>query len=58
LQENFKDTLMKGVNLLEKFTADFKPGDTLLGESVFKLCDTYGFPLDVTLDILKEKNKF
>ncbi|MDX5488304.1 MAG: alanine--tRNA ligase, partial [Wolbachia endosymbiont of Andrena praecox] len=54
-EENFKDTLMKGISLLEKFTADLKSGDTLPGESAFKLYDTYGFPLDITLDILKEK---
>ncbi|QKX02756.1 alanine--tRNA ligase [Wolbachia endosymbiont of Litomosoides sigmodontis] len=54
-EENFKDTLMKGINLLEKFTIDLKPGDTLSGESAFKLYDTYGFPLDITLDILKER---
>ncbi|WP_341810697.1 alanine--tRNA ligase [Wolbachia endosymbiont (group A) of Campoletis raptor] len=54
-EENFKDTLMKGINLLEKFTTDLKSGDTLPGESAFKLYDTYGFPLDITLDILKEK---
>ncbi|MGL9689198.1 MAG: alanine--tRNA ligase [Wolbachia sp.] len=54
-EENFKDTLMKGISLLEKFTADLKPGDTLPGESAFKLYDTYGFPLDITLDILKER---
>uniref|UniRef100_A0A3B0IVN6 Alanine--tRNA ligase n=1 Tax=Wolbachia endosymbiont of Aleurodicus dispersus TaxID=1288877 RepID=A0A3B0IVN6_9RICK len=54
-EENFKDTLMKGINLLGKFTADLKSGDTLSGESAFKLYDTYGFPLDITLDILKEK---
>ncbi|MDG7057238.1 MAG: alanine--tRNA ligase [Wolbachia endosymbiont of Penenirmus auritus] len=54
-EENFKDTLMKGISLLEKFTVDLKPGDTLSGESAFKLYDTYGFPLDITLDILKER---
>ncbi|WP_168463855.1 alanine--tRNA ligase [Wolbachia endosymbiont of Ctenocephalides felis wCfeT] len=54
-EENFKDTLMKGINLLEKFTADLKAGDTLPGESAFKLYDTYGFPLNITLDILKER---
>ncbi|WP_353276897.1 alanine--tRNA ligase [Wolbachia endosymbiont (group A) of Agelastica alni] len=54
-EENFKDTLMKGISLLEKFTTDLKLGDTLPGESAFKLYDTYGFPLDITLDILKEK---
>ncbi|MGL9717853.1 MAG: alanine--tRNA ligase [Wolbachia sp.] len=54
-EENFKDTLMKGINLLEKLTVGLKPGDTLPGESAFKLYDTYGFPLDITLDILKER---
>ncbi|MGX9892105.1 alanine--tRNA ligase [Wolbachia endosymbiont of Protocalliphora sialia] len=54
-EENFKDTLMKVINLLDKFTADLKSGDTLSGESAFKLYDTYGFPLDITLDILKER---
>ncbi|CCF78179.1 alanyl-tRNA synthetase [Wolbachia endosymbiont of Onchocerca ochengi] len=54
-EENFKDTLVKGINLLEKFTADLKPGDTLSGKSAFKLYDTYGFPLDITLDLLKER---
>ncbi|NUX01037.1 alanine--tRNA ligase [Wolbachia endosymbiont of Madathamugadia hiepei] len=54
-EESFKDTLMKGINLWEKFTADLKPGDTLPGKSAFKLYDTYGFPLDITLDILKER---
>ncbi|QKX02035.1 alanine--tRNA ligase [Wolbachia endosymbiont of Dirofilaria (Dirofilaria) immitis] len=54
-EENFKDTLVKGINLLEKFIADLKPGDTLSGKSAFKLYDTYGFPLDITLDILKER---
>ncbi|MCA4775219.1 alanine--tRNA ligase [Wolbachia endosymbiont of Mansonella ozzardi] len=54
-EENFKDNLMKGISLFEKFTADLKPGDTLPGESAFKLYDTYGFPVDITLDILKER---
>lgn len=54
-EENFKDTLTKGVNILEKFTQDLNIGDTLSGELAFKLYDTYGFPLDITLDILKEK---
>ncbi|RDD34919.1 Alanine--tRNA ligase [Wolbachia endosymbiont of Cylisticus convexus] len=54
-EENFKDTLMKGINFLDKFTADLKSGDTLPGESAFKLYDTYGFPLDITVDILKER---
>ncbi|OEY86880.1 alanine--tRNA ligase [Wolbachia pipientis] len=54
-EENFKDTLTKGIHMLEKYTADLNPGDTLSGELAFKLYDTYGFPIDITLDILKEK---
>ncbi|WP_341808513.1 alanine--tRNA ligase [Wolbachia endosymbiont (group E) of Neria commutata] len=54
-EENFKDTLMKGINLLDKSTANLNAGDTLPGATAFKLYDTYGFPLDITLDILKER---
>ncbi|MBV0900003.1 MAG: alanine--tRNA ligase [Wolbachia endosymbiont of Fragariocoptes setiger] len=54
-EENFRDTLMRGINLLDKFTANLNSGETLSGELAFKLYDTYGFPLDITLDILREK---
>lgn len=54
-EENFRDTLIKGINLLDKLTANLSVGDTLSGEEAFKLYDTYGFPLDITLDILKER---
>ncbi|WCR52992.1 MAG: Alanine--tRNA ligase [Wolbachia endosymbiont of Ctenocephalides orientis wCori] len=54
-EENFRDTLIRGMNLLDKFTADLSAGSTLPGEEAFKLYDTYGFPLDITLDILKER---
>ncbi len=54
-EENFHETLLKGVNLLDKVTADLSYGDVVSGETAFKLYDTYGFPLDITLDILKEK---
>jgi alanyl-tRNA synthetase len=54
-EENFQDTLIKGINLLDKSTANLNVGDTLPGEAAFKLYDTYGFPLDIALDILKEK---
>lgn len=54
-EENFRDTLIRGMNLLDKFTADLSAGSTLPGEEAFKLYDTYGFPLDITLDVLKEK---
>ncbi|WP_333023231.1 alanine--tRNA ligase [Wolbachia endosymbiont of Pentidionis agamae] len=52
---NFKDTLLKGISLLEKFIANLHAGDSFPGELAFKLYDTHGFPLDITLDILKEK---
>ncbi|WP_339047729.1 alanine--tRNA ligase [Candidatus Mesenet endosymbiont of Phosphuga atrata] len=54
-EENFHETLLRGVNLLEKAAAGLSEGDVVSGEVVFKLYDTYGFPLDITLDILKEK---
>lgn len=54
-EENFHETLLRGVNLLEKAAADLNEGDIISGEVAFKLYDTYGFPLDITLDILKEK---
>ncbi|GHM58253.1 MAG: alanine--tRNA ligase [Candidatus Mesenet longicola] len=54
-EENFHETLLRGVNLLEKAAAGLSEGDVVSGEVAFKLYDTYGFPLDITLDILKEK---
>ncbi|WFW29924.1 MAG: alanine--tRNA ligase [Wolbachia endosymbiont of Menacanthus eurysternus] len=54
-EENFKDVLIRGTKFFEKFIEDLNPGDTLLGELAFKLHDTYGFPLEITLDILKER---
>lgn len=54
-EENFHETLLRGVNLLEKATDGLNEGDVVSGEVAFKLYDTYGFPLDITLDILKEK---
>ncbi|UWI83014.1 alanine--tRNA ligase [Wolbachia endosymbiont of Howardula sp.] len=54
-EEHFKETLMQGINLLDSYTKNLNTYDTLQGELAFKLYDTYGFPLDITLDILKEK---
>lgn len=57
LEENrFRRTLDNGLRLLDDVTADFKDGDTLDGETAFKLYDTYGFPLDLTQDALRSKN--
>lgn len=54
-EEGFVDTLRKGTALLDKEIAGLKAGDVLRGDVAFKLYDTYGFPLDITLDIAKEK---
>lgn len=58
-EEKFRETLEKGLKILEeeivKISAAIKP-TPLSGAVAFKLYDTYGFPLDLTQDILKEKN--
>jgi len=51
----FKQMLDKGMKLLDAETADLKEGDSLSGETAFKLYDTYGFPLDLTQDALRAK---
>ncbi|MFM7029013.1 MAG: alanine--tRNA ligase [Chakrabartia sp.] len=55
LQEEtrFRQTLDKGLKLLDDATASMKPGDTLPGDTAFKLYDTYGFPYDLTEDALR-----
>ena len=55
-EEAFRKTLARGLDLLETATSDFNAGDILAGETAFKLYDTYGFPLDLTQDILRSKN--
>ncbi len=49
----FQRTLGRGLALLDEASSDLKEGDTLEGETAFKLYDTYGFPLDLTQDILR-----
>ncbi len=53
-EEAFEKTIDSGLSLLETMLANVK-GDTLSGEDAFKLYDTYGFPVDLTRDILEEK---
>ena len=48
----FSKTIDQGLSMLEELTVN---GGTLSGEDAFKLYDTYGFPLDLTKDILAEK---
>ena len=57
LQEEtrFRQTLDKGLKLLDEATADMGEGDTLPGATAFKLYDTYGFPYDLTEDALRSQ---
>ena len=52
-EERFKQTLERGLKLLEDETEKLPEKGTLSGEAAFKLYDTYGFPLDLTQDILR-----
>lgn len=52
----FLKTLDKGMRLLDDETKNLKEGDELSGATAFKLYDTYGFPLDLTQDALRNKN--
>ncbi|QQS54197.1 MAG: alanine--tRNA ligase [Candidatus Competibacteraceae bacterium] len=53
-EERFAETLSHGMKLLEEDIARLS-GATLPGETVFKLYDTYGFPVDLTADIARER---
>ncbi len=52
---NFQFTLEKGLNLLKKETVNAEKNSKFSGEIAFKLHDTFGFPLDMTEEILKTK---
>jgi alanyl-tRNA synthetase len=52
-ESRFQTTLGRGLALLDDAAVDLSEGDTLPGETAFKLYDTYGFPLDLTQDILR-----
>lgn len=54
-ETRFKATLERGLKLLDEETGELPEGARLSGEVAFKLYDTYGFPLDLTEDILKKK---
>jgi alanyl-tRNA synthetase len=51
----FQRTLARGLSLLEEATSTLHKGDILDGETAFKLYDTFGFPLDLTQDALKNR---
>ncbi|WP_085315672.1 alanine--tRNA ligase [Derxia lacustris] len=54
-EERFGETLEHGMKILE--VALQKDGSVIDGETVFTLYDTYGFPVDLTADIARERNK-
>jgi alanyl-tRNA synthetase len=53
-EEQFAKTLEQGLKILEQDLADLQ-GNVIPGEVVFKLYDTYGFPMDLTADIARER---
>ena len=55
-ESKFITTLDKGLSLLESEIRDLGNGQVLDGKIAFKLYDTFGFPLDLTQDALREKN--
>ncbi|WP_176590986.1 alanine--tRNA ligase [Sphingobium sp. EM0848] len=54
-ETRFRQTLEKGLKLLDEATGDLSEGGTLPGETAFKLYDTYGFPYDLTEDALRSR---
>ncbi|MGC8202535.1 alanine--tRNA ligase [Aliiroseovarius sp. PTFE2010] len=56
-ETRFLTTLDRGLKLLDAELADLPEGAALPGEAAFKLYDTYGFPLDLTQDALREKSR-
>lgn len=54
-ETRFRQTLARGLGLLDEASAGLEDGDSLSGETAFKLYDTYGFPLDLTQDALRSR---
>lgn len=54
-ETRFRKTLERGLTLLSDATSTLGKGDSLDGETAFKLYDTYGFPLDLTQDALRSR---
>ncbi len=53
-EQRFAETLEQGMRILEDAIAAMQ-GDTIDGKTVFRLYDTFGFPLDLTADVAREK---
>jgi alanyl-tRNA synthetase len=56
-ENRFRSLLERGISLLKDESATIPSGGALKGEVAFKLYDTYGFPLDLTQDALREEGK-
>jgi alanyl-tRNA synthetase len=54
-EDRFRETLEKGVKILEERTKTLQSGDVLAGADAFEMYDTYGFPADLTEIILKDR---
>ncbi len=54
-EEQFAKTVDSGLEVLSKMLASLPEGGTLGGEDAFRLSDTYGFPIDLTVEIAEEK---
>ncbi len=55
-EEGFLETADRGLEILESEVKKLSSGEKLSGDVAFKLYDTYGFPLELTEDVLREKN--
>ncbi len=56
-EKRFKQTLDRGLKLLDDELSNLEKNEKLPGKAAFKLYDTYGFPLDLTQDALREKGR-
>ncbi len=56
-ETNFKQTLERGLKLLDEEEARLAPGEAFPGGAAFKLYDTFGFPLDLTQDVLRGRGR-
>jgi alanyl-tRNA synthetase len=54
-ETRFRQTLARGLAILDEEARDLRPGARLSGETAFRLYDTYGFPLDLTQDALRTR---
>ena len=54
-ESRFRNTLQRGLKLLDEESAGLSNGATFSGDTAFKLYDTYGFPLDLTQDALRSR---